>query len=78
MSPTSASSGSSGSYSVFSGVSIAEEVDGEREKLSGDNGMIDVETLFEAILNMSLGFASFINEPLSGKKQDYHSWDYSY
>lgn len=40
--------------------------------------MIDVETLFEAVLNMSLGFASFINEPLSGKNQDYHSWDYSY
>ena len=78
MSPASASSGLSGSSSVFSGVSIAEEVDGERENLSGDNTMIDLETLFEAVLNVSLRFASFINEHLSGKKQDFHSWDYCY
>jgi len=78
MPPASASSGSSGSSSVFSGVPIAEEVDGVREKVAGDNTMIDVETLFETILNMSLRFASFINEPLSGKKQDFCFWDYSY
>jgi hypothetical protein len=40
MSPASASSGSSGSSSVFYGVSIAEEVDGEIEKVSGDNTML--------------------------------------
>jgi len=63
---------------VFSGVSIPQEVDGEREKVSEDNTMIDVETLFEAILNMSMRFTSFINEPLSGKKQDFHFWYYCY
>lgn len=46
--------------------------------MSGNNTTIDLETPFEAILNMSLRFTSFFNETLSGKKKDFHSWGYSY
>jgi hypothetical protein len=46
--------------------------------VSVNNTMIDVGTLFEAVLNMSLRFACFINEFLSGKKHNFHSLDYSY
>jgi hypothetical protein len=47
------------SSSVFSEVFIAEEVDGVGEKGSGDTTMVDIQTLLEAFLNMSLKYACF-------------------
>ena len=46
--------GLSRSSSVFSGVLTAEEVDGVGDKWSGDTTVVDVQTLLEAFLNMSL------------------------
>jgi hypothetical protein len=62
ISPSSAGLGSSRSYSVFYGVYIAEEVDGVRDKVSGNTTTVDVQTLLEAFLNMSLRSAFFIDE----------------
>jgi hypothetical protein len=45
-------SGLSGSSHVFSGVFIAEEVDGVGDKESGDTTAVHVQTLLEAFLNM--------------------------
>jgi hypothetical protein len=45
-----ASSGSSGSCYVFSGVFIAEEVDGAGDEGSGDTTMVDVQTILEDFL----------------------------
>jgi hypothetical protein len=43
----------------------------------GDTTMTGVQTLLEAILEMSLRFACFINKAFfSGKKQNFRSWDY--
>ena len=39
---------------MFSGVFIAEEVDGVGDKGSGDTTVVDVQTVLEAFLNMSL------------------------
>jgi hypothetical protein len=47
---------------VFSGVFIAEDVDGVGDKGSGGITKVDVETLFEAILNMYLASACFTDE----------------
>jgi len=52
----------------FSGVSIAEEVDIIGDKRSGDNTMIDVQILLEALSNWYLRSACFITEAFSGKK----------
>jgi hypothetical protein len=47
---------------VFSGVLIAEEVYEVGDKKSGDTTAVDVQTLLEVFLNMSLRFACFIDE----------------
>jgi hypothetical protein len=49
--------GSSGSFSVFPGVFIAEE-----EKGSGDTTRVDVQALLEAYLNVFPRYASFFDE----------------
>jgi hypothetical protein len=41
---------------VFSGVIIAEEVDGVRDKGSGNTTIVGVQTLSDAILNLSACF----------------------
>jgi hypothetical protein len=48
---------SSESSYVFSGVFMAEEIDGTREKRSGDTTTIGVQTLLEAFLNMFCGLS---------------------
>jgi hypothetical protein len=47
---------------VFSGVFIAEKFDGVGDKGSGDSAMVDVQTLLEAFLNVSLRSAYSIDE----------------
>ena len=47
---SSAGSGSSGSFCLFFDVSIAVDVDGVGDKLSGDIAMLNVWTLLEAFL----------------------------
>jgi hypothetical protein len=47
---------------VFSGVFIAEEFDGVRDRGSGDIRMVCLQTLLEAFLNMSLRSACFVDE----------------
>ena len=42
---------------------------------SGDNIMVDVRTLSETFLNMSLRSACFTDEIFSDK-QNFRSWDY--
>ena len=44
---------------MFSGVFIAEEVEGVGDKDSEDTTIIDIQTLLEAFLNMSLRSACF-------------------
>jgi len=57
---------------VFSGVSIAKEIDGVGDKGSGQSRIVDVQTLFGAIMNMSLRSACFTDEvSFLGKKQNY-------
>jgi hypothetical protein len=58
---------------VFSGVSIAKEIDGVGDKGSGQTRIVDVQqTLFGAIMNMSLRSACFADEiSFMGKKQNY-------
>ena len=57
-SPLPAGSVSSGTSSVFV-VFIAEEVDGLGDRGSGDTTTVDIQTLLEAVLNMSLRSAFF-------------------
>ena len=52
----------SGSCSMFSGVYIAEEVDGVRNKVSVNTVTVDVQSLLEAFLNMALRSASWTDE----------------
>jgi hypothetical protein len=59
---------------VFSGVFIAEEVEGAGNSGSGDTTAIQI--LLEALLNMSLISASLM-ELFTGEKQNFWSWDYS-
>jgi hypothetical protein len=47
---------------VLSGVFIVEEVDGVGEKGSGDTTAVDVQTLLETFLNMTLRSAYFTDE----------------
>jgi len=47
---------------VVYGVFIDEEVDGVGGKESGDTTTVDIHTLLEAFLNMSLGSAGFTEE----------------
>jgi hypothetical protein len=47
-SPSAADSGASGTYSVFSGVTIAEEAAGVGDKGSENTTIVSVETLMEA------------------------------
>jgi hypothetical protein len=57
ISPSSAGFGLSGSSSVFSGVLTPEEVDevdGVEDRWSGDMTVVDVQTLLEVFLNVSL------------------------
>jgi hypothetical protein len=56
---------------------IAEEVDRVTYKGSGDTTTFDVQTLFEAFLNMSLRCACFIDALFPWNKQNFHSWDYA-
>jgi hypothetical protein len=63
---------------VFSGVFKTEEIDGIGDKGSGDTTMVDVQTLLEAFVNMSLRYACSIDEAFSCKKQNFWSWDYSF
>jgi hypothetical protein len=70
MSPSSAGSGSSGSFSVFSG--IVEEAAGVGDRRSGDTTVVGVQTLFDVFLNMPLKSAYFIDEAFFfGKKQTF-------
>jgi hypothetical protein len=59
---------------VFSGFFIAEEVDGARDMGSGDTATVDVQTLLEVFLNMSLRAACYIDEVFSCKKQNLWYW----
>ena len=45
---------------MFPRVFIAEEVDGVGDQWSGDTATVNVQTLLEAFLNMSLRFAYWI------------------
>jgi len=47
---------------MFSGVFIAEEVDGVGDKGSGDTTMVDLQMILEAFLKMFLRSACFIDE----------------
>ena len=47
---------------MFSGVFIAEEVDGVGDKGSEDTTMVHLQTILEAFLKMSLGSACYIDE----------------
>jgi len=60
----------------LSGVFIDKEVDVIGEKRSGDNTMIDVQILLEALLNWYLRSACFTNEAFSGKKQNFWYLDF--
>jgi hypothetical protein len=53
ISHSSAGVDSSGFSSVFSGVFLAEEVDGVGDKGLGDTTTLDAQTLLEAFLTMS-------------------------
>ena len=57
---------------MFSGVFVAEEVDGVGVKVLRDSTMSNVQTLLEVFLDMSLRSACFTDEAFSGKK---NSWD---
>jgi hypothetical protein len=46
---------------MFSGIFIAEKVDRVGDKGLGDTTTVDVQTLLEAFLNMSLSSACFNN-----------------
>jgi hypothetical protein len=61
---------------VFSGVFIAEEVDGGEDKESGDSTLIDVQAFLGAGLNMFMRSSCFIDEVFFlDKKQNFWSWD---
>jgi hypothetical protein len=49
---------------MFSGVFIAEEVDGLGDKVSGDDTTFDVQTLSEAFLNTALTSACVTDEAI--------------
>ena len=47
---------------MFSGVFVAEEVDAGGNNMSGDSTTVDVQTVLQAILNLSLRSYSFTDE----------------
>jgi hypothetical protein len=53
---------------VFSGVFIAKKVDRVGGKGSGDTTVVGVQTLLEAVLNMSPRSACFTDQAFSDKK----------
>jgi hypothetical protein len=53
---------------VFSGVFIAEEVDGVGGKGSGDTTVVEVQALLEVFLNVSLRSACFVDETFFWQK----------
>jgi hypothetical protein len=53
---------------VLSGGFIAEEVDGVREKVSGDTTTADVQTHLEAFLNLSVRSTCFTDEAFYWQK----------
>jgi hypothetical protein len=56
---------------VFYGVFLAEQVDVVGDRGSEDTTAVDVQTLAEAFLNMSLRSTCFTNEHFSGNKDDF-------
>lgn len=76
MYPTSACSRLSGSYSLFPGVCLAEEVDGLGDKGSGDITIFDLQTLLEAFLSVSLRYACSINGNFL-VEHAFQFWDHS-
>jgi hypothetical protein len=63
----------------FSGVFTVEEVDGEGDKVSGDTTTVDLRTFLEAVWNMSLQFACFVDEAFFSppwQKQNFQLWDH--
>lgn len=68
MSPSPASSGSSGSSSLFYGVFPAEEVDGLGERNEEIPQQLMYYTLLEALFNMSLRSACFSDEAFFSRK----------
>ena len=61
---------------MFSGVFIAEKVDGVGEKRSGDIKTVYVQTLLEAFLNMCMR-SVLLMMLFTGIKQNFQSCDYS-
>lgn len=59
--PSSAGSRLSGSYSLFPGVFLAEEVDRLEDKGSGDITIFDFQKLLEAFLSVSLRSACSVH-----------------
>jgi len=59
--PSSAGSRLSGSYSLFPGIYLAEEVDGLGDKGSGNITIFDLQTLLEEFLSVSLRSACFVH-----------------
>ena len=73
LSPSSAGLGLSGFSFVLSGVFLAEEVEGtRRQRIGRYPPIVDVWTLLEAVLNMSLRSACFTLKFLNGKKKNFH------
>jgi hypothetical protein len=56
MSPSSAGSGSSHSFSVFSSVFVVEKFDGVEDKRSGDITTVDVQALFNPLKTKHICF----------------------
>jgi len=65
---TFAGSRQSGSSSVLYGMCVAEDIDGVGDEGSGDVTTVDVQSLLEAFLSMSLRCGCFIDVAVSGKK----------
>lgn len=55
---------------MFSGVFIAEAVDGVGKKGSGGTTVVDVQTLLETTLNMSLRSGCLTDKTFSDKKEN--------
>jgi hypothetical protein len=56
---------------VFSGVFIAEKVDGVGDKGSGDTATVDLQIILEATLNMSLRSVPFVDAYFTGEMQNF-------
>jgi hypothetical protein len=65
--------GPSGSSSVLFGVYSWSRC-GAEDRWSGQPITVDLQTLLETFLNMSLRSACFTDEASSGKQQKFHSW----